>query len=110
MKFVLKNRLVIISSIAFFLSLPFYSISRADVDSFHSQAQPFSVLPKTHPGSLAALHALHPDVPVQNDEVVGNLSGSFAVSPEGSATYDIPIKMSPGTAGMAPTLSLHYDS
>ena len=46
----------------------------------------------------------------QSSNVVGNLAGQFAVDQEGSATYDIPIKVSPGTAGMAPQLSLHYDS
>src|SRR3990167_5162636 len=29
---------------------------------------------------------------------------------QGDANYDIPLKSSPGTAGMTPTLSLHYDS
>ena len=49
-------------------------------------------------------------LPLHDSNIVGNLAGSFSVDQEGNATYDIPIKMSPGTAGMAPTLSLHYDS
>ena len=38
------------------------------------------------------------------------LSGKFAVSPTGAATYSIPIALPPGTAGMVPSLSVTYSS
>lgn len=42
--------------------------------------------------------------------VVGSLPGEFSVSPAGGANYSIPIEIPPGTAGVAPDISLSYDS
>lgn len=41
---------------------------------------------------------------------VGTIPGSFAVSPNGAATYSIPIKIPVGTKGIQPALSLTYNS
>jgi hypothetical protein len=40
----------------------------------------------------------------------GVVSGQFSVSPSGAATYTVPISIPPGVAGMAPNLSLVYNS
>jgi len=42
-------------------------------------------------------------------ELVGTLAGSLSVD-QGAATYSIPIEVPPGTAGMAPEVSLNYSS
>jgi len=41
---------------------------------------------------------------------VGTTPGNFSVSQSGAATYDIPLFIPPGTAGVAPHLSLSYNS
>ena len=41
---------------------------------------------------------------------IGSIKAGFNVSPNGAAEYDIPVVLPPGTKGMAPDLSLHYNS
>ena len=36
--------------------------------------------------------------------------GQFSVTPSGAASYTIPLRVTPGTSGMAPSLSLSYSS
>ncbi len=48
--------------------------------------------------------------PAVGPEFNGALTGQFAVSPSGAATYTVPISIPPGVAGMAPNLSLGYSS
>ena len=42
--------------------------------------------------------------------ITGTAAGQAAVSVNGSATYDLPIALPPGTAGQVPSVTLHYDS
>ena len=39
-----------------------------------------------------------------------NVSGSFDIGPIGNATYNIPIDLPPGTAGLQPNISIVYNS
>jgi len=42
--------------------------------------------------------------------IVGTIEGNFDVTPHGQATYEIPIKVPAGTGGIAPQLSIVYNS
>jgi RHS repeat-associated protein len=50
------------------------------------------------------------DDPAVGGEFHGTLNGSLAVSPTGAAVYTVPIAIPPGIGGMAPNLSLVYNS
>ena len=41
---------------------------------------------------------------------IGATSGSFSVDANGGANYSIPIAIPPGTAGMAPSVSISYSA
>ena len=48
--------------------------------------------------------------PAHTSTLVGETTGNFAVTPNGNAVYSIPLKCSPGTAGMEPNLNITYVS
>lgn len=45
-----------------------------------------------------------------NSRIVGKIDDQFEISPSGQASYEIPIKVPGGTGGMAPNLSIIYNS
>ncbi|MCA0899162.1 FG-GAP-like repeat-containing protein [Microbulbifer agarilyticus] len=47
---------------------------------------------------------------VINSDKIGALAGEFRVNEAGSATYNVPIAVAPGIAGVAPQLSMGYSS
>ena len=47
---------------------------------------------------------------INTNRTVGTTEGALSVNLSGAATYTIPIKVAPGTAGMEPSLSLVYNS
>jgi virulence plasmid B protein/VCBS repeat protein len=57
---------------------------------------------------LAALIAASPRI--VKASVVGLSQGKLSADPSGGVSYDMPIVVSPGTAGMQPKLSFHYSS
>ncbi|MCP4698054.1 MAG: DUF1566 domain-containing protein, partial [Gammaproteobacteria bacterium] len=49
-------------------------------------------------------------VPVMEGAMAGSTAGEFTVNEAGASVYQIPITVSPGTAGIQPVLSLAYSS
>jgi hypothetical protein len=49
-------------------------------------------------------------VSADNPPVVGTIAGTFDVTLSGSASYSIPIRVAPGTAGTEPKIAIVYDS
>ncbi len=50
------------------------------------------------------------DAPVMQGNAIGTLHGSFAVTEDGAATFQVPLWVPQGTAGMQPGLALTYSS
>lgn len=56
------------------------------------------------------LYDAYPFDPSKSSNIISNTSGAFSVAPNGAATYHFPVAVPPGIAGIAPKLSLNYNS
>ena len=73
---------------------------------FNAEANPLSVTVNAKSQTMAQTSPAKSN----NDPTVGTLKGNFQVSSQGNATYSIPIAVPPGTADLAPLLSIVYNS
>lgn len=73
-----------------------------DQHSFHAVTDPLMVIPPVI-GEFGGPNT-------GDDGVVGSIPGGISVGSDGAANYQIPIEALPGINGMAPTLSLVYNS
>ncbi|MFO1307539.1 MAG: Ig-like domain-containing protein [Burkholderiales bacterium] len=86
-----------------------YNLTVQVSDPYATTSQPVSVVASATPTSATP----NPDVVIPGSyptPPIGTLAGKFDVSESGAATYSIPLKVAPGTAGMEPSLSLNYSS
>lgn len=73
-----------------------------------AESAPVSVL--INAGSAPEEPPINVSMPFLSDTDAGTLPGELSVSPGGNATYSMALTVPPGTAGMAPQLSLNYSS
>lgn len=71
---------------------------------------PFPIQVPTCPQPGAAPDPLPADLPPGTTIEAGTLPGSFSVTPNGEATYTIPLPTLPGRGGIEPALSITYNS
>jgi hypothetical protein len=80
---------------------PGFSYKAAGNISLQASIDPLNLIPNPFPNNING---------GANNGIVGKIADQFEVTPSGQASYEIPISVLPSTGGMAPQLSIIYNS
>jgi len=86
---------------------PGYSFSSAGGKVLHLKINPYLAFPASYQSSSQIPSSTRN---LNQGYAIGTIAGGASVSPSGAATYQIPIEIMPGTGGMQPNVSVHYNS
>lgn len=80
---------------------PGFNYKATNINSLRASIDPLNIQPNPYPNNILG---------GSDNGIVGKIDDNFDITPLGQVSYNIPIKVPGGTGGVAPTLSIVYNS